>query len=114
MRLKWNLAAFAAVVLVNISGAAQAFECPAHFAEAKAVLSKVEKKLAGTTGKISKTDMVLLQTHLRNAKMSIIEAKYHHTQHNGAYHHTRAIVRANESRGHALAADSLYRSLVKD
>jgi hypothetical protein len=43
--------------------------------------------------------------------MSLNEAEYHHTQ-AGNFHHARAIVRANEARGHAITAEILSREIA--
>ena len=55
-------------------------------------------------------------SHLRHARMSLVEAKYHHTQaadFHQNFHHARALVRAFEARGHAITAEILSRGLAK-
>ena len=109
---KWFLAAVVVALLTHVSPSAQALECPMHFAEAQAAIDRVAENIKDMESKMPKEDVGLVLAHLRNARMSLVEAKYHHTQKNVVYHHTRAIVRANEARGHAVAADSLHRKLM--
>ena len=112
MMLKLFLATAVVALLAHVSSNAQAYECPTHFAEARAAIDKAAENTKGMESKMPKEDVALVLAHLRNARMSLLEAKYHHTQENGVYHHTRAIMRANEARGHAVAADSLHRNLM--
>jgi hypothetical protein len=112
IRFKWSLAAAAAALFVSMPGTAQAFECPKHFVEAWAAIERVDESMKGMEGKMAKEDIALVLAHLRGARMSYVEAKMHHTQTSGAFHHTRAIVRAHEAMGHALAAEGLHRSLM--
>ena len=99
MKRKWILAVTVALLLSLATWPAQAFECPAHFAEAQAAIDKANEQI-----RRMKSGMPLAaQSHLRHARMSLVEAKYHHTQ-PGNLHHARSIVRANEARGHAVAA----------
>jgi hypothetical protein len=99
MRLEWVLAATVLMSVLHFPSNAWAFECPAHFAEAQAIIDEASQNLKRMEG--GKPLVVL--SHLRHARMSLVEAKYHHAQ-SGDFHHARSIVRANDARGHALAA----------
>jgi hypothetical protein len=110
-------------LLVFVSGAlmsfgaittAQAYECPKHFAEAWAAIEEVAENMKRAEAVLPKEDMVVLRSHMRNARMSYVEGNHHHKagRDDGDYHHARAIVRAHEAKGHAAAAGSLLRLLV--
>jgi hypothetical protein len=102
MKRKWILATVVAPLLWLAAGPAQAFECPKHIAEAQAAIDK-----ASESTKQMRSGMPLAsRSHLRHAKMSLVEARYHHTQ-SGNFHHARSIVRAHEGLGHALTASIL-------
>ncbi len=111
MKFHWILAAAVVALTVQMAPSAQAFECPLHFAEAQAAIEQAAENTQGMESKMPKEDVALVLAHLGNARMSLVEAKYHHTQPN-SHHHARAIVRANEARGHALAANTLHRILM--
>ncbi len=83
-------------------------ECPEHFAAAQAAIDKASEQIRRMEGGMP----LAAHGHLRYAKMSLVEAKYHHAQ-TGNYHHARAIVRANEARGHAIAGELLTRGIAK-
>ena len=108
MKRKWILAAVIMVTLVQMPGSIQAFECPAHFAVAQSAIDKAADRIRRMEGGMP----MAAHAHLRQARMSLMEAKFHHDQ-AGGFHHARAIVRANEARGHAVAAEILSRSLAK-
>ncbi len=108
MKRKWILAATVAPLLSLTPWPAQAFECPEHFAAAQAAIDKASEQIRRMEGGMP----LAAHSHLRYAKMSLVEAKYHHTQ-AGNYHHARAIVRANEARGHAIAGEILSRRIAK-
>ncbi len=105
---KWILAATIAPLLSLTPWPVQGFECPEHFAAARMAIDKAAESITRMAG----AGAAVAQSHLRQARMSLIEAKYHHTQ-SGDYHHARAIVRANEARGHAIATEILSRELAK-
>ncbi len=115
MKRKWMLAVLAATVAPLLSLApwpAQAFECPAHFAEAQAAIDKASEQSKRMRGGMP----IAAISHLRHARMSLVEARFHHTQagdFHQNFHHARAIVRANDARGHAVAAEILSRGLAK-
>ena len=88
-----------AILFPMISWSAQAFECPIHMASAQASIDKASTQIRAMKGKLP----LVARAHFREARMSLLEARHHHSQNNN-YHHSRAIVRANEARGHALAA----------
>ncbi len=99
MKWKQTLTVALGTLLFQVSGEAQAFECPVHFAEVRAAIEKADESIQRMRGG---TPMAAL-SHLQQARMSLVEAEYHHTKENG-HHHARAIVRASEARGHAAAA----------
>ena len=108
MKSKWILAATVAPLLSLTSWPGQAFECPEHFATAQAAIDKAAESIKHMEGGMP----MATRGHLRYARMSLIEAEYHHTQ-TGEFHHARAIVRAYDALGHAVAAEILSRDLAK-
>lgn len=104
---KMTLATGAAALLLQLSVEAWAFECPAHFAEAKAAIEKAEKSIQQMQGGMPMAAL----SHLKGAKMSLAEAQYHHAKEEN-HHHARAIVRADEAHGHAIAAYFLSRTMT--
>ncbi len=108
MKRKWILAVTVIAPLMQMPWSAQAFECPAHFAEAEMAIDKASERI-----KHMNDGMPLVAlSHIRHARMSLVEARYHHRQ-TGNFHHVRAVVRANEARGHAIAAYIVSGELVK-
>ncbi len=108
MKRKWILGAALMVTLVQMPGSVQAFECPAHFAVAQSAIDKA----ADSIGRMEGGMPMAAHAHLRHARMSLVEANFHHGQ-AGDVHHARAIVRANEARGHAVTAGIMSRELTK-
>ncbi len=108
MTRKLILAATVAPLLLLTPWPAQAFECPEHFAAAQAAIDKANEQFR----RMEVGMPLAAHAHLRYAKMSLVEAKFHHAQ-TGNYHHARAIVRANEARGHAVAGEILSRRIAK-
>jgi hypothetical protein len=108
MTRKLILATTVAPLLLLTPWPAQAFECPEHFAEVQVAIDKASEQIRRMEGGMP----LAAHSHLRYAKMSLVEAKYHHAQ-AGNYHHARAIVRANEARGHAVAGYILSRKFAK-
>ncbi len=102
MKRNWILAVTVLPLLLLAPWPAQAFECPAHFAEAQAAIDKTAESIKRMKGGMPMAS----RAHLRHARMSRNEAKNHHTQ-AGEFHHARGIVRANEARGYAVAAEIL-------
>ena len=115
MKLKWILAVAVAALLLQFSSTAQAFECPKHIAEAQAAIEKAIASVMGMESKMSKEGITMVQSHIVHAKMTLAEAKFHHENKalEGLRHHAHAIMRANEARGHALAAVGLHSALMK-
>ena len=105
MKRKWILAATVVPLLWLTPWPAQAFECPVHFAAAQLAIDIAAKSIEDMKHGMP----ITARSHLRNARMSLNEAEYHHRQ-AGNFHHARAIVRANEARGHAFAAEALSQS----
>ncbi len=94
-------------------GAAQAFECPKHFAEAQAVIDKVTADMKGDMSKkMRKEDMALVHALLDDAKSRLTSAKHNHQKPQGAFDHARAIAKADAARGYAVAADILHFKLM--
>ena len=107
MTRKWILAAALVASFVPMPWPAQAFECPEHFAAARTAINKAAERIKHMDGGMPMAS----RAHLRYARMSLNEAVYHHSR-TGNFRHARAIVRANEARGHAVAAEILARSLA--
>jgi hypothetical protein len=108
MKRKSILAATVAPLLLLTPWPVQAFECPLHFAAAHVVIDKAAESINRLKGGMP----IAARGHLRHARMSLNEAEYHHSQ-TGNYHHARAIVRAHEAHGHAVAAEILSRELAR-
>jgi hypothetical protein len=108
MKRKWILAATVAPLLSLTPWPSQAFECPEHFAAAQSAIDTAAESIERMEGGMPMAS----RAHLRHARMSLNEAEYHHSQ-AGEFHHARAIVRANEARGHAIAAEILSRRMAK-
>ena len=107
MKRKWILAATVAPLLLLTPWPVQAFECPVHFAAAQLAIDMAAESIKRMRGGMPMAS----RAHLRHARMSLDEAEYHHTQ-TGNYHHARAIVRAHEAHGHAVAAEILSREIA--
>ena len=108
MKRKWTLAVTVAPLLSLAPWPVQALECPAHFAEARVAIDKAAERIKRMEGGMP----MAAHAHLRHARMSLAEAVFNHV-HTGDSHHARAIVRANEARAHAVAAEILSRELAK-
>jgi hypothetical protein len=113
MKLKWMLVGAVAALPLQFSSAAQAFECPKHFASAEAAIEKASASTMGMESKMSKEGETMVRSHIAHAKMTLAEAKFHHENPKGLLHHAHAIMRANAARGHALAAVALHGALMK-
>ena len=96
------LAATVIAALLQMSWEVRAFECPTHIAEAEAIIDKASESSKQMRGGMA----LAVQSHLQHARMSLAEAKHHHSE-AGNHHHARSIVRANEARGHAVVANLL-------
>jgi hypothetical protein len=108
MKRKWILVATVAPLLLLTHWPVQAFECPVHFAAAQLAIDTAAESIRRMKGGMP----IAARGHLRHANMSLNEAEYHHSQ-TGNFHHARAIVRANEARGHAITAEILSREITK-
>ncbi len=86
------------LVLYNPSPA-HAFECPKYLAKAQAAIDKASASINRKQGGFQ----LASRSHLRQAKMNVVEARHHHIL-SGNYHHARSIVRAQEALGHAITA----------
>ena len=114
MKLKRLLMASAATLMFLLPwGAAQAFECPKHFAEAQAAIDKVTEDMkAYISKKMRKEDMALVHALLDDAKSRLTAARHNHEKPQGAYDHARAIAKADAARGYAVAADIFHFKLM--
>ena len=114
MKLKWLLAGSAAVLIFQMPGNVQAFECPTHFAEAQALIDKVKGDMGGDMSKqMPKEQMALVHALLDNAKMRLASARHNHEKPQGAYDHARAIAKADAALGYAKAADIFHFKLMQ-
>ncbi len=94
-------------------GAAQAFECPKHFAEAQAVIDKVSEDMKGDMSKkMRKEDMALVHALLDDAKSRLTSAMHNHEKPQGPYDHARAIAKAGAAKSYADAADIFHFMLM--
>ncbi len=112
MKVKWLLAASAAVLVMQIPWSAQAFECPKHFAAAQAVIDKVADDMTADIPWQEALDKELVLTLLDDARMLLGGAKHNHENPQGAYGHARAIAKADAALGYARAADLFHRELL--
>lgn len=104
MRIPIIATAFA----VALGGTASAFECPAHFEEAQAVIDKVTADMEGMGEQMPQEQMALVHALLDDAKMLLESGRHNHEKPQGAYDHARAIAKADAALGHARAADMLH------
>ncbi len=104
-----RLPILAAAFTVAFGGAASAFECPGHFAEAQALIDKVTADMGGEMSKsMPKEQMGLVHALLDDAKTRLNSAKHNHEKPQGVYDHARAIAKADAALGYARAADLLH------
>ena len=109
MKLKWLLAGSAAVLMFQMPGNAQAFECPTHFAEAQALIDKVKGDMGGDMSKqMPKEQRALVHALLDDAKTLLSSAQHNQEKPQGAYDHSRAIAKAGAAPVNARAAASLH------
>ncbi len=102
-----RLTVLAAAFTIAFGGAASAFECPAHFAEAQALIDKVTADMGGDMSKsMPKEQMGLVHALLDDAKTRLSSAKHNHEKPQGVY--ARAIAKADSALGYARAADILH------
>ena len=104
-----RLPILAAAFTVAFGGAASAFECPGHFAEAQALIDKVTADMGGEMSKqMPKVQMGLVHALLDDAKTRLNSAVHNHEKPQGVYDHARAIAKADSALGYARAADILH------
>ena len=104
-----RLPILAAAFTVAFGGAASAFECPGHFAEAQALIDKVTADMGGEMSKqMPKERMGLVHALLDDAKTRLNSAIHNHEKPQGVYDHARAIAKADAALGYARAADLLH------
>ncbi len=114
MKMKRLLMASTATLMFLLPwGAAQAFECPKHFAGAQAAIDKVTQDMKGDMSKkMRREDMALVHALLDDAKSRLTSAKHNHEKPQGAFDHARAVAKANAARGYAEAADIFHFKLM--
>ena len=104
-----RLPILAAAFTIAFGGAATAFECPGHFAEAQALIDKVTADMGGEMSKqMPKERMGLVHALLDDAKTRLNSAVHNHEKPQGVYDHARAIAKADAALGYARAADLLH------
>ena len=114
MKVKRLLMASTATLMFLLPwGAAQAFECPKHFAAAQAAIDKVSEDMKGEMSKkMAKEDMALVHALLDDAKTRLTSAKHNHEKPQGIYDHARALAKADAALGYAVAADIYHFKLM--
>ena len=105
MNKHWPMAIAATVLMAFVlkPGAANAFECPQHFAAAQAAIDKTVADMAGMTMDPMMTAQVV--AFLDDARKFLAHAMEHHEAAAGGMDHARAIADADTALGHAIAAD---------
>ena len=108
MKLKWLLAAFAAVLMFQMPGTAQAFECPKHFEAAEDAIDEANDAMIGL-----KTDIHMIRGHMLidDAKMLLASAKHNHEKPQNEFDHARALAKADTALANAKAAVVYYSKL---
>ncbi len=114
MKVKRLLMASTATLMFLLPwGAAQAFECPKHFAAAQAAIDKVSGDMKGEMSKkMAKEDMALVHALLDDAKTRLTSAKHNHEKPQGKFDHARALAKADAALGYAVAADIFHFKLM--
>ncbi len=112
MKVKWLLAASAAVLVMQTPWSAQAFECPKHFAAAQAAIDKVAADMQADIPWQEPVDKELVLLLLDDARMLLGGGKYNHENSRESYGHARAIAKADSALAHAKAADLFHRELL--
>ncbi len=110
MKAKRLLMATAATLMFLAPwGAAQAFECPKHFAAAQAAIDKVMGDMGGDMSKqMPKEQMALVHALLDDAKTHLTSARHNHEKPQGIYDHARALGKSDAALAYAQAADMLH------
>ena len=115
MKAKFLLMAMTSMLMFLAPwGAAQAFECPKHFAAAQAAIDKVKGDMGGDMSKqMPKEQMALVHALLDDAKTHLTSAMHNHDKPQGIYDHARALAKADAALGYAQAADILHFKYMK-
>ncbi len=114
MKMQTAAAVTVVVFTFQVPGAAQAFECPKHFAEAQAAIDKVKGDMGGDMSKqMPKEQMALVHALIDDAKTRLASAKHNHEKPQGIYDHARAIAKADAAKGYAVAADIMHFKMMK-
>lgn len=102
MRKTMQALALAGLV-AGFAPAAQAFECPGHFAEAEQAIERATGAMEGMQG-----DRGQVHTLIDDARMYLESARHNHAKPAaGGYDHARAIAKAEAAIGYATAARML-------
>ena len=113
MRIKWLLAASAAVFALHMSSTASAFQCPTRFAAAEAAIDKATENMKSVMGQMPQEQMGLVHALLDDAKQHLHGGKHNHEKPQGAYDHARAVGKANAAIAYAEAAELLQAHYMK-
>lgn len=90
-------------LVAGFAPAAQAFECPGHFAKAEQAIEKATAAMERMQG-----DHALVHTLIDDAKMYLESARHNHEKPAaGGYDHARAIAKARAAIGYAESAQIL-------
>ena len=108
MKMKWVLAASAAMFVMQISWSAQALDCSTHFDAAQAAIDKVAADMKADTPWKRTEDKALVQALLDDAKLRLASAKDNHGKAQSTYDHARDIAMAEAALGYAKAADIFH------
>ncbi len=108
MKVKWLLAASAAVLVMQTPWSAQAFECPKHFAAAQVAIDNVAANMKADIPWKRPEDKALVHALLDDAKSRLASAKHNHEKPQSAYDYARAIAKADAALDYAKAADLFH------
>lgn len=110
-----SVAAIAAMTFtITVAVPVCAFECPQHFAEAQAAISKTTGDMQGMSNMMSKHDMGQVHGLLKHARTLLVEARNSHDHASRGHGHAVAIAKADSARGYAVAADIFHFKLMQN
>ncbi len=113
MRIKWLLAASAALFALQLSSSASAFQCPNRFDAAEAAIGKATENMMSVMEQMPQEQMALVHALLDDAKQHLNGARHNHEKPQGAYDHARAVAKANAAISYAEAAETLQAHYMK-
>jgi len=88
-------------LLVGLSGAAQAFDCPNRFDAAQAAIEKAEAAMKGMSDEAQMKQVHML---IDDAKMLLHGARHNHEKPQHKLDHARAMAKAGSAEAYAEAA----------